>query len=79
MLIYDYLHEKSIYYQYKKEEMEQKLITGESVSPEDWMIGIWMPMMEQVDPAEHQNKKDSITSKFFPLTGNLFHLCTNRH
>ena len=40
MLIYDYLHEKSIYYKYKKEEMEKKLITGESVSPEDWMIGI---------------------------------------
>ena len=79
MLIYDYLHEKSIFYQSKKEEMEQKLIAGEGVSPDEWMTRIWMPRIGQVDPAEDQNKKESTNFKYFSLTGNLFYLCTNHN
>jgi hypothetical protein len=71
IVIYDYLHEISPYYQTKKEEAFSRLYQGENVIPEEWMDGRWLPMLQHFDPAEDPPSQASIVTYFFPLTGTL--------
>ena len=76
MSIYDYLHEKCIIYQVKKQKIEEAIENGEDFKPEEWMDGQWYPLRSQIDPAtfkdqdvdEFPNKSPSL---FFPLKGYL--------
>ena len=68
MIIYDYLFENSIYYTAMKEDVERRLNNGEEVSSqEEWMNGLWMPRLCQLDPSEANS--NYIKSKFFSLEG----------
>ena len=76
MSIYDYLHEKCLIYQVVKQQVEERIMKGEEVEPEEWMDGQWYPSREQIDPASGNDGDPAFypplsTSLFFPLKGKL--------